>query len=71
MEQMPILPIYTYTSKHLIHPSVNGMPPNLMDSANFKYVSLDQDSPNRRRATRACGALSACACCKQSRCCWW
>lgn len=43
MEQMPIIPLYTYTSKHLVHPSVSGMPPNLMDSANFKYVSLDQD----------------------------
>ena len=43
MEQMPIIPIYTYTSKHLIHPSVNGMPPNLMDSVNMKYVWLDKD----------------------------
>jgi len=41
MEQMPILPIYTYTSKHLIHPSVQGLPSNLMDSLNLKYVSLD------------------------------
>jgi len=43
MEQMPIIPIYTYTSNHLIHPSVHGMPSNLMDSLNFKYVSLDKD----------------------------
>ena len=43
MEQMPIIPVFTYTSKHLIHPSVNGMPPNLMDWANFKYVWLDRD----------------------------
>jgi oligopeptide transport system substrate-binding protein len=43
MEQMPIIPIFTYTSKHLIHPSVNGMPPNLMDSMNMKYVWLDKD----------------------------
>lgn len=43
MEQMPIIPLFTYSSKHLIHPSVNGMPPNLMDWANFKYVSLDKD----------------------------
>jgi oligopeptide transport system substrate-binding protein len=43
MEQMPIIPIYTYTSKHLIHPSVNGLPPNLMDSVNMKYVWLDKD----------------------------
>ena len=41
MEQMPIIPIYTYTSSHLIHPSVKGMPSNLMDHLNFKYVSLD------------------------------
>lgn len=41
MEQMPILPIYTYTSNHLIHPSVQGLPSNLMDSLNFKYVYLN------------------------------
>ena len=41
MEQMPFIPIYTYTSNHLVHPSVRGMPSNLMDSLNFKYVSLD------------------------------
>ena len=40
MEEMPIIPIYTYTSKHLIHPSVEGMYPNLMDSLNLKYVKL-------------------------------
>lgn len=48
MEQMPILPIYTYTSKHLIQPSVKGLPTNLMDSINLKYVWLDPkaDSDN-------------------------
>jgi oligopeptide transport system substrate-binding protein len=44
MEQMPILPIYTYTSKHLIHHSVKGLPANLMDSLNLKYVWLDPDA---------------------------
>jgi oligopeptide transport system substrate-binding protein len=44
MEQMPIIPIYTYTSNHLIHPSVRGMPSNLMDTVNFRYVSLE-DAP--------------------------
>jgi len=43
MEQMPIIPIYTYTSRHLIHPSVRGMPANLMDSLNLRYVWLDAD----------------------------
>ncbi len=41
MEQMPILPIYTYASKHLVHPSVKGLPPNLMDFVNVKYVHLE------------------------------
>ncbi|MFK7974870.1 MAG: ABC transporter substrate-binding protein [Halioglobus sp.] len=48
MQTMPIIPIYTYTSSHLIHSSVKGMPPNLMDSMNFKYVWLEaseEDSP--------------------------
>jgi len=45
MRQMPIIPIYTYTSNHLIQPSVHGMPSNLMDYINFKYVSLDGDTP--------------------------
>ncbi|MEZ5570438.1 MAG: peptide ABC transporter substrate-binding protein [Halioglobus sp.] len=45
MEQMPIIPIYTYTSNHLVHPSVQGIPSNLMDYVNFKYVSLDADTP--------------------------
>jgi oligopeptide transport system substrate-binding protein len=43
MEEMPIIPIYTYTSKHLVHPSVKGMPSNLMDSLNLKYVWLDPE----------------------------
>ncbi|MEH6582635.1 MAG: peptide ABC transporter substrate-binding protein [Halioglobus sp.] len=43
MEQMPIIPIYTYTSKHLIHPSVKGLPSNLMDSLNLKYVWLEPE----------------------------
>ncbi len=41
MNEMPIIPIYTYTSKHLIHPSVEGIYPNLMDSLNLKYVKLN------------------------------
>lgn len=43
MEQMPILPIYTYSSKHLLHPSVRDMPANLMDHLNLKYVWLDEN----------------------------
>ena len=46
MEQTPIIPIYTYTSRHLIHPSVCGLPPNLMDSLNLRYVWLDGSRTN-------------------------
>ena len=41
MEQTPIIPIYTYTRRRLIHPSVCGLPTNLMDSLNLRYVWLD------------------------------
>ncbi|MDP5055032.1 MAG: peptide ABC transporter substrate-binding protein [Congregibacter sp.] len=51
MEQMPIIPIYTYTSKHLTQHSVCGMPSNLMDSLNLKYVWLD---PDRTRSSEPC-----------------
>jgi oligopeptide transport system substrate-binding protein len=44
MKEMPIIPVYTYTSKHLINSSVHGMPSNLMDSINFKYVWLDPET---------------------------
>lgn len=40
MEQMPIIPIYTYATRHLVHPSVEGLYANLMDSLNLKYVKL-------------------------------
>ncbi|PLW82554.1 peptide ABC transporter substrate-binding protein [Kineobactrum sediminis] len=43
MTQMPILPVYTYASKHLVHPSVHGLPPNLMDFINLKYVTLEAE----------------------------
>jgi oligopeptide transport system substrate-binding protein len=41
MQEMPVLPIYTYATKHLIRPSVKGMPPNIMDYISFKDVYLE------------------------------
>lgn len=38
MDYMPILPIYVYQSKHLHDPRLQGMPFNIMDSRNWKYV---------------------------------
>ncbi|MEX2367057.1 MAG: peptide ABC transporter substrate-binding protein [Pseudohongiellaceae bacterium] len=44
MEAMPIIPIYTYQTKHLVHPSVQGMPENIMDYSNFRYVYLEAEA---------------------------
>lgn len=44
MEDAPIVPIYNATSKHLIHASVQGVPPNIIDLINFKYISLKEAS---------------------------
>lgn len=50
-EAMPFIPIYTYTSRHLIDPSVCGMPPNLMDAMNLRYVWLE---PGRKSHAEPC-----------------
>lgn len=41
MEEMPVLPVYTYSTKHLIHPSVKGMPQNILDHVSFKHIYLE------------------------------
>ncbi len=41
MQEMPILPIYTYATKHLVSPSVKGMPTNIMDYYSFKHIYLE------------------------------
>jgi oligopeptide transport system substrate-binding protein len=44
MKEMAIIPIYTYSSRHLTHPSFKGRHPNLMDWPNYKYMWLDPDA---------------------------
>ena len=41
MEDMPIIPLYTYQSRHFRHPSLKGLPPNILDYYNWKYVYLE------------------------------
>ncbi|MEO8314779.1 MAG: peptide ABC transporter substrate-binding protein [Pseudomonadota bacterium] len=41
MREMPIIPIYTYATKHLVSPSVKGMPTNIMDYYSFKHIYLE------------------------------
>lgn len=45
-ENMPVIPIYIYTKKHLLQPSMKGMVPNLMDYHDFRQIEL-QASPNK------------------------
>ncbi len=45
MEALPVVPLYTYNSKHLVQPGVKGAQPNVLDLQNFKYISLDPDAP--------------------------
>ncbi len=41
LDEMPILPIYFYTSNHLVHHSVKGMPDNLLSYALYKQMWLE------------------------------
>jgi oligopeptide transport system substrate-binding protein len=41
MNEMPVIPIYTYSTRHLVSSSVKGMPPNIMDYYSFKHIYLE------------------------------
>lgn len=45
MQELPLIPLYTYNSKHLVQPSVKGAIVNLLDIQDFKFISLDPDAP--------------------------
>ncbi len=44
MTEMPVIPIYIYDNKHLVHPSVKGAPSNIMDYFSFKDIYLESDA---------------------------
>ena len=44
MEAAPIIPLYIYQNKSLRVPSLQGMPTNIMDYFNYKYVWLDANA---------------------------
>lgn len=43
LEDMPIIPIYIYNSKSLVHPSLKGLQPNILNYVLYKNLSLDPD----------------------------
>nr|PZN68629.1 MAG: peptide ABC transporter substrate-binding protein [Pseudomonadota bacterium] len=44
INEMPIIPIYTYDNKHLVEPVVKGAPSNIMDYFSFKDMYLEADA---------------------------
>ena len=43
MEEMPIIPIYFYSTRHLVQTSVKGMTGNIMDYYSFKHIYLEPE----------------------------
>lgn len=43
LDELPLIPLYTYTSAHLVATSVKGMPQNILDHALYKNITLEQD----------------------------
>ncbi len=43
MENMPIIPIYSYSTRHLVSNSVKGMTGNIMDYYSFKHIYLEPE----------------------------
>ncbi|MGH8019845.1 MAG: peptide ABC transporter substrate-binding protein, partial [Opitutaceae bacterium] len=41
IDEMPIIPIYHYTRVYLLHPSVKGYYPTVLDNHPFKYIELE------------------------------
>jgi oligopeptide transport system substrate-binding protein len=43
MQELPILPVYSYVTQNVIDPRVGGAPPNLLDEYFWKWVYLRSD----------------------------
>jgi|SaaInl5LU_22_DNA_1037371.scaffolds.fasta_scaffold25909_1 oligopeptide transport system substrate-binding protein len=41
LTELPVIPIYTYKTRHLVSTEVKGLPHNVMDYYNYKYVYLE------------------------------
>lgn len=41
MDELPIIPIYFYTNIYLLHPSVKGWYPNILNIHNYKFLYLE------------------------------
>ncbi len=41
IDEMPVMPIYIYTSKHLIHPAIRNFSKNILNQPSFKDMYLE------------------------------
>ena len=41
LEEMPVIPLYIYVSKHLVSPSVKNFPKNILNQPSFKDIYLE------------------------------
>lgn len=41
LDELPVLPIYFYTNVYLIHTSVKGWTPNILNNHNYKFIDLE------------------------------
>jgi len=51
ISEMPIIPLYTYSNDTYIHPSVDGMPTNIINYLNFRDISLNPDWNNDKASS--------------------
>jgi oligopeptide transport system substrate-binding protein len=53
MREVPVIPIYFYRSKSLVHPSVTGYFPNVLDRHSWKHIYLVPRQPDETHAKPA------------------
>lgn len=41
MDELPLIPIYTYTRVYMLHPYVKGWHPNVLDTHPYQFLSLE------------------------------
>jgi ABC-type oligopeptide transport system substrate-binding subunit len=45
MEDMPVIPLYYYVSRHLVHPAVTGFTDNVRDIHLSRYLDVTKENP--------------------------
>jgi oligopeptide transport system substrate-binding protein len=45
LEDMPVLPLYIYVSKHLVSPAIKNFPKNILNQPSFKDIYLEGPEP--------------------------